>query len=82
MKCNGCAERVAEGKLPICVEACPQRALSFGSVEEISKKGGRADVAPLPENTYTDPNFYINHAANARPCGDTEGHVVNVPEVM
>ena len=82
VKCSGCAERVAEGKLPICVEACPQRALSFGTVEEVSKKGGRADVAPLPENTYTDPNFYINHAANARPCGDTEGHVVNVPEVM
>ncbi|EPW8886587.1 4Fe-4S dicluster domain-containing protein, partial [Klebsiella pneumoniae] len=26
-KCDGCHERVAEGKKPICVESCPLRAL-------------------------------------------------------
>ncbi|HBW1218376.1 4Fe-4S dicluster domain-containing protein, partial [Klebsiella pneumoniae] len=29
-KCDGCHERVAEGKKPICVESCPLRALDFG----------------------------------------------------
>ena len=82
VKCDGCTARVAAGKMPICVESCPQRALAFGPVEEMAKTGGRADVAPLPENTYTNPNFYIDHAANARPCDDAEGHVVNVVEVM
>ncbi|OUK58885.1 hypothetical protein BZY49_29180, partial [Klebsiella pneumoniae] len=28
-KCDGCHERVAEGKKPICVESCPLRALDF-----------------------------------------------------
>ena len=27
VKCDGCRERIAEGRLPVCVEACPQRAL-------------------------------------------------------
>lgn len=35
VKCDGCAARVSEGKAPICVEACPLRALEFGPVEEM-----------------------------------------------
>lgn len=35
MKCDGCAARVAEGKMPICVDACPLRALEFGDIEEL-----------------------------------------------
>ena len=35
VKCNMCADRVAAGKQPICVEACPLRALDFGDIEEL-----------------------------------------------
>ncbi|MFR4802833.1 MAG: 4Fe-4S dicluster domain-containing protein [Eggerthellaceae bacterium] len=34
-KCDGCSDRVSEGKLPICVEACPLRALAFGRPDEL-----------------------------------------------
>jgi molybdopterin-containing oxidoreductase family iron-sulfur binding subunit len=32
-KCNFCEERLAEGKLPACVEACKQGALTFGELK-------------------------------------------------
>ncbi len=38
-KCDGCASRLAEGKSPICVEACTMRALQFGPADEMAKKG-------------------------------------------
>ena len=82
VKCNGCAERVAEGKRPICVEACPLRALDFGTVEEMSAKGDRGNIAPLPDSSYTSPNIYIKPTDDAKPAGSTDGSVINVKEVM
>ncbi len=40
-KCNFCCDRWAEGKLPICVAACPTRALDAGPIEEMEAKYGR-----------------------------------------
>ena len=33
-KCNFCEERLGAGKLPLCVEACPERALLFGDYND------------------------------------------------
>jgi Fe-S-cluster-containing dehydrogenase component len=33
-KCNFCEERLAKGLLPACVEACPEKAMVFGNLEE------------------------------------------------
>ncbi len=37
-KCDFCRKRVKEGKMPACVEACPTRALSFGEVDDLTKR--------------------------------------------
>ena len=41
-KCDFCVERLAEGQTPICVEACPMRALDVGPMEELIAKYGTA----------------------------------------
>ncbi len=33
-KCTWCDERVSQGLLPICVEACPEKALVFGNLND------------------------------------------------
>ncbi|WP_283169682.1 DMSO/selenate family reductase complex B subunit [Curtanaerobium respiraculi] len=82
VKCDGCAERVAGGANPICVDACPLRALEFGTVEEMEKLGARANIAPLPADTFTNPNLYIKATGDARPTDTDEGMIVNQLEVI
>ncbi len=79
VKCHGCADRVAAGMKPVCVEACPARALDFGTAEEMAKLGERANIAPLPDVSETTPNFFIKASADAKPVGGAE--VVNPLEV-
>lgn len=38
-KCDGCVERVREGRVPACVEACKTGALGFGDLNEIVRAG-------------------------------------------
>ena len=40
-KCDFCLERWAEGKKPVCVDACPLRALDAGPLAELKAKYGK-----------------------------------------
>ena len=40
-KCDLCLDRWINGKKPICVDACPMRALDAGPLEELQAKYGR-----------------------------------------
>jgi len=39
-KCHFCLDRLAEGKKPTCVDACPMRAMDAGPIEELRVKYG------------------------------------------
>src|SRR5664280_242766 len=62
MKCNFCAPRLAEGKLPACVANCPTTARHFGDLEDpnsnvsrlIKDRGGFT----LHPEAGTSPNVY------------------------
>lgn len=82
VKCDGCAERIAAGESPVCVEACPARALAFGTVEEMEKLGERANIAPLPEASLTSPNLFVKACADAQPSDSRAGKIVNPLEVL
>lgn len=83
VKCNMCADRVAEGKQPICVEACPLRALDFGDIEELrAAYGDDAEIAPLPAASESQPNLVITAPVGAKPVGDSTGAIMNELEIM
>ena len=67
--CDMCADRLARKELPVCVAACPQRALDFGTVEELRKRhGDDGMIAPLAAGDYTKPNLLITKCAQAQPA--------------
>ncbi|MCK6447079.1 MAG: 4Fe-4S dicluster domain-containing protein [Planctomycetes bacterium] len=63
MKCDLCADRVAEGKQPVCVESCGASALTFGRrsalIEEAHKR-----IADSPD-------VYVHHIYGEREAGGT-----------
>ena len=82
-KCDGCFERIAEGRKPVCVESCPLRALDFDTMENLRAKYGDGDghIAPLPSSSITSPNLIIKANVNGRPAGSGEGQILNLSEV-
>lgn len=83
VKCDGCKDRVAEGKMPVCVEACPLRALDFGDIEELrSEFGDVAAVPPLPDSSATRPNIVITHPIASSADGVEGGSVSNRYEIV
>ena len=81
-KCDGCFERIPLGRKPICVEACPMRAIEFDTVENLrAKYGVLAGIAPLPSPEKTKPSLVIGSNRKARPCGDNSGNLQNKLEV-
>lgn len=81
-KCDGCYSRVKAGQKPICVDACPLRALDFAPIDELrAKYGDQASIAPLPLAEITHPNLVVKPNKNSRPSGDTSGFLGNPREV-
>ncbi|HHF3826076.1 dimethylsulfoxide reductase subunit B [Haemophilus influenzae] len=81
-KCDGCYSRVKSGQKPICVDACPLRALDFAPIDELrAKYGTQASIAPLPPADITQPNLVVKLNKHARLSGDTSGFLGNPREV-
>ena len=59
-KCDFCQDLLARGGQPACVEACPMRVLTFGSLEELRKlHGGVRQIKGLPAPDRTNPSLVI-----------------------
>ena len=86
VKCDGCADRVAAGLAPVCVEACPLRALEFGPIAELrSRCGTTADLPPLPDPAETAPSLVVTPPACIELDGGwvrVRGAVRNVREIV
>lgn len=86
VKCDGCTERVAAGMKPVCVEACPRRALDFRPADEIVERyGTESNLLPLPDATATSPRLALTLPA----CVEADpqrvardGAVLNLREIV
>jgi molybdopterin-containing oxidoreductase family iron-sulfur binding subunit len=63
-KCNFCAERIDIGKLPACVEQCPEKALSFGDLNDPASEirkilESRETIQPKTELGTHPSVFYV-----------------------
>ena len=58
--CTFCLDRVTANKKPVCVEACPMRALDAGPLDELTKcYGGAGDAAGFVHSQKTKPSIII-----------------------
>lgn len=81
-KCDGCRGRVEAGREPICVEACPMRALEFGEIGTLRERwGDLCDVAPLPSGSYTRPNIVVTPHRHACPPDASQRVLSNGKEI-
>jgi anaerobic dimethyl sulfoxide reductase subunit B (iron-sulfur subunit) len=68
-KCTFCAERIDDGLPPVCVAACPMRALDFGPRDVLETHHGIGGSGwPLPDAGWTSPSLVLaphRHMARA-----------------
>lgn len=56
VKCNMCLGLVDEGEPPVCVSACPMRAIEVGTPEEVAARAGATmELRDLPPSGLTRP---------------------------
>jgi anaerobic dimethyl sulfoxide reductase subunit B len=59
-KCTFCVEEIDAGRPPVCVAACPNRALAFGEFDDLTNRyPGERRVFPLPDASAAGPAVVI-----------------------
>jgi formate dehydrogenase iron-sulfur subunit len=62
-KCTFCADRIADGRIPVCAEACPVGALTFGTREQI--------LEDAQDRIEHHPDRYLEHIYGETEAGGT-----------
>ncbi len=66
-KCTMCIDRLERGEQPVCVLACPTRALDFGLLSSlIEKYGDVRDLEDMPDSGTTRPSVLFKPHAPKR----------------
>jgi formate dehydrogenase iron-sulfur subunit len=70
-KCTFCTDRILNGEIPACADACPEGAIEFGTREELLTEG-KSRVAALKSTGYSEASLY----------GETESGGLHVMYVL
>ena len=67
VKCDSCKALRADGRNPVCVDACPMRAIEFGDIDELRAAHGDAvsELPVLPSADTTGPNLLVRASAGS-----------------
>lgn len=69
-KCDFCAAEIEAGKDPVCVSACPMRALAWGDLEELRSRLGGSDAAlGFPDPGLTRPALLVRGSGSSESGG-------------
>lgn len=68
-KCDACKALRDDGRNPVCVDACPMRAIEFGDVDELRVAHGDglvSELPVLPSADMTRPNLLLRPSVGAQ----------------
>lgn len=66
-KCDFCLDLLDDNKPPVCVSACPMRALDYGSLDLLWQKYGRVShTRGMPDASITQPALVITPHRDAK----------------
>ncbi|HEY3383605.1 MAG TPA: 4Fe-4S dicluster domain-containing protein [Vicinamibacterales bacterium] len=81
-KCDFCVDYVDAGAAPVCVAACPNRALDFGELDDIRRKYGTTDsVFPMADSTISRPAVVVRPHRQAAAAQTRQPEVANWEEL-
>ncbi len=81
-KCHFCPDELAAGRPPICVAACPNRALDFGDLGELREKYGTVSrVFPLVDPVKARPALVIRPHRHAALVEARDPEIANWEEI-
>jgi anaerobic dimethyl sulfoxide reductase subunit B len=66
-KCDFCVDRIDAGRPPVCVTACPNRALDFGELDTLRQRYGAGQTGATPV-LLVDRVFPLDDPAISRPA--------------
>jgi anaerobic dimethyl sulfoxide reductase subunit B (iron-sulfur subunit) len=82
-KCTFCAGEIHIDLPPVCVTACPMRALDYGELSELESKYRKSvTIFPLPTPTHTDPALVISPHMHSKRGREPATQIANHEEIF
>ncbi len=81
-KCDFCVDRIDNGRTPVCVAACPMRALGLGELDDLQSKYGTAlEIHPFKIDRDNAPALVVKPHHSLSYAQNKDVSVINFEEI-